>query len=707
MASPVFGDPWGVQGRIAVTSDHRGTFAVWDDSRVRHTHAIVGSRLDATGQPVDPHNIFIAREAFASLGTVANGGSYSVFWSTSFGANPDRLRATRVSRGGVVLGEPRTLVEGATFIGNASLAGNGSRTLVGYMDSEGHSRALLVDEELNVLANVLLPTSSDAMHPVVAANGSNFAAIWSVYSGGNLVIEGVRISASGTLLDTAPIRVGEGTTIALASDGSDFIALSHQGDGRRFTFAIPANLQNASAAYAIPDGERYDFMQLLFDGEHYVVIGPRLRSGVLALAATDIGRNGIPGETEELNGTPAFTFAATAIEGDLLALWRVNVTPEDSTQTRIYARRFGGPSLEPEAAAKQVTFSAPYQEGPQIAANGTSYVVTWKEDSGLYAARLGADGVSLDGRGILLTRERHTSMPEVVWDGLQYIVSYSEGIDAVAVDVLRFITPSQGLLDERVVGAGMPLATGPDNVTLLLAPGGVRRFFGATRTFENATVRVAPEGERTADYRASWNGSDYLVTWAEQERDPSSWQFDFYIGVRIRGARLSRNLTLLDTTPITIGDVPGTMDQSPALATDGKDWLVTWESDYGHVRAQRVLANGTRGGNVQGTLVATGFGVDVTFDGTRYVLAWKGGTAWIDDDPSQRQPLTVGTISRAGTLTALTTLTPTDMPTGVSITRSPTGAVAAYSRLDASTGGAPRVFVQGIESIQGRRRAVR
>jgi hypothetical protein len=707
VADPVYGDPFGAQSRLAIATDGREFLAVWNDHRSRHTDgSVIATRLDRDGNSLDPHNIFISRGPVSSLAVVWNGTSYTIVWGTLEGAVPNGIHAVRVSREGRVIGEERIVYADGSFLAQ-SIASNGSRTLIGLQTPEGENHALLIDDALNVLADVTLPeTPRENYFPMVAANGTHFAAIWtSRLSTDNASIVGVRISFSGTLLDTEPVPLGAGTALGLASDGTNFVALSHV-PGAFATFAIPANLQNPAVARVLPDPNAWESLRLLYTGDRYIAIGPRYKSGELRLVVVEIDSAGVPGSADVLDTTPSYQYAASSIGGELLVLWTRTIDPYNATNTRLFARNFSGDPLEPDTAEKLLSSSAVWQEWPSIATNGSGYVVAWSQEDGVYAARLRHDGVSLDGPGIRLSKERFAGFPRVTWDGIQYIVAFSERPLSEYVSVLRFITPAQGLLEDRVVNAGHPLATGPDGVTLLANGNHVRRFFGATRTYENALVQVVPTSERASGLRAAWNGSEYLVAWTEEMLDPNSWQFDFYIGRRIRGVRVSRDLTVINPAPKTIGDIEDAIDTLTGIASDGTDWLVTWETDFNYVRAQRVLANGTLGTNTQGFLIAAGFGSAVTFDGARYVLAWKGGLPYADY-PDEHQPLMAGYVTRAGALAAVTTFEPTEMPTSTAITRAPFGAVIAYARLDASTGGSPRVFVRGVESIAGRRRAVR
>ncbi|HEX2059834.1 MAG TPA: hypothetical protein VHK90_03760, partial [Thermoanaerobaculia bacterium] len=369
----------------------------------------------------------------------------------------------------------------------------------------------------------------------------------------------------------------------------------------------------------------------------------------------------------------------------------------DSSRSRLLARVFGGKPVEPRSAETQLTRAAAWQDDVAIAFGGSSYLVQWREEEALYAARLGLDGRSLDGRGIELTREKTANGENVVWDGTQYVVSWTERRDGALTSVIRFVSPSQGLLEEQLVGAGLPLTAGPDGVTLLGFAGDdgrlrVRRLFGASRTFENASVAVTPAGERAGNPAAAWNGSEYLVVWNELELDRWSWQFEFWVGARVRGARVSRELTVRDTRPITIGDAPERVDHVTGIASDGSGWLVTWETEYTSIRARRVASDLTLAREL---FFGTGFGSTVTFDATRYVVGWRG--------VQPASAVTIADVTRGGALRGIDVVTATEMPGRISLAP---GAIA-YTRLTRELGGVPRAYVRGLEAVTIRRRAVR
>lgn len=83
------------------------------------------------------------------------------------------------------------------------------------------------------------------------------------------------------------------------------------------------------------------------------------------------------------------------------------------------------------------------------------------------------------------------------------------------------------------------------------------------------------------------NGEDYLVTWSNDAPERSAL---------ILAARVSRTGTLLDASPLTVSSGPG-MQYSPSVASNGTDYLVAWDDmrsgDSGsYIRASRVTHDG-------------------------------------------------------------------------------------------------------------------
>jgi hypothetical protein len=116
------------------------------------------------------------------------------------------------------------------------------------------------------------------------------------------------------------------------------------------------------------------------------------------------------------------------------------------------------------------------------------------------------------------------------------------------------------------------------------------------------------------------DGTNYLVVWGYKE---GGGTYD------ILGMRVSKQGTLLDSDPFVISDATGSQ-QSPAVAFDGTNYLVTWyDSRSGStydIYGTRVTQDGTvlnTAGIAISTAAENQYFPDVSFDGTNYMVVWQ------------------------------------------------------------------------------------
>ena len=136
---------------------------------------------------------------------------------------------------------------------------------------------------------------------------------------------------------------------------------------------------------------------------------------------------------------------------------------------------------------------------------------------------------------------------------------------------------------------------------------------------DTAPIRVDGSSYSQIAPAVAGNGTDWLV--AFESRSVSST--GFYTTQDVRAVRISGAGEVLDTTPIAI-DVSDDEAYVPAVASDGSNWGVFWTDAfamYGRV----IGADGSIGPTV--TVVPTGswkFDPAVAFAGDRYLLVWEG-----------------------------------------------------------------------------------
>lgn len=730
VGTPVYGDPTRLQYASAVASDGDGFFAVWRDQR-GGGERIIGTRLTANGDVLDLTGIDIGGSSTTpprTPGVVWSGTSWVVVWF----AEDRQLMAARVDRHGNVLDAPRLLMGGATSAndnGTPFVASNGSRIAVAYrmLMTNGlyELRSLLLDRELNVVGEVRLARDDAQRRELtLTANGSEFAAVWMAFHppfpNTTSMVEAARFDGSGALLTSVPRQLGLGAYPVIAGDGSSYVVvLLNEAEPRMWrTRPLSRELDVLSHDRDIPDSIGMGIPSILFSGGRYVGLSTQFeqQSGY-RLAAFSMDRDGRPSAITRRDTvfvgsqvTPALRAATSGT--NVLSVWAEALNPASfDAAVRIVGAvsRAGNEVLDITIDRKLVAISANAQQTPDVAFGASMHLAAWSEDDGVYATRIGLDGRSLDGRGVRLAPRG--GAPSVAFDGTQFVAAWSDSVDGT-VNV-RFISPATGLQPEvlRANGLGASLAAGGDGSLLVWAGADDRiraaSIQRATRAFAGSPIVVSPPSEEDAAApSAAWNGSVFLVVWTEFKLTPFGSHVPFLDLKRILGARLKANLTLLDTAALVIGDVPNKQDYGAAVASNGTDWMVVWQSNISQpdivLRGRRVHADGALQGPESGIEIAAGSARALAWDGSRYALAWK---------PAPDASIAVGYLPPSGPAAPADKVTLLNTKAAVPYAIDIAGVnrlVVAYTRIarEPQYGGVQRAFLQRVGAPL-KRRAVR
>lgn len=692
---PIYGEAYGHQFEPSVASDGDGYFVAWRDHR--SITAVMGARMNANGELLDGTGIVLAHHDLQPAGTIHvvwSGVSYIVFWTAFEQQSSQRIYALRIDRDGRAIGEPRAVGEGLV----ADVASNGSRVVVlfdRFSITGKNVQAVVLDPEANVLANLSLGGGAGAS---LATNGSEFVAVWSRRPESWWlpdVVEGVRMNAGGALIDESPREIGIGITRSIASNGNGYVVFVSR-DRIIRTYAVDAELTVVEAesvfqswesggARAVWRGDRFDVFvsKLLQDGRYEIV----------RVAAEAKGKP-ISSPEPFAPGTSRPSLSAATNGRNVFAAW--------VQESILEAAIVGKTAPAADEAPRLISISANAQWLVSMAHGAGMDVMVWYEPSGIYAARISGAGFSLDGRGARLGSGQSSS--SVAFDGKQFVVALPWKRQ------IRFISPAEGLLAETIELPANPVATSAINLT----PGGEGTLVAWGTTFERSVHAAmidrdtralsAPvlvwQGDEDDNHvttpSAAWNGSEFLLAWADYE----DWSFGTHPGPkffkRIRGARLNANLTLRDTTPIIVGDAPGDGDMAPVVASDGSSWLLVWQFNT-EVRARR-FGEGSEAGEV---IATNAFAPNVRFDGARYVLAWKTSNA---------REIHAGFLPRTGAL-ALSdeiVVTPTHSYEGIALAAtSPGRFTLAYARVafEPAYGAVSRAFLNRLGNPPRRRPA--
>ena len=311
---------------------------------------------------------------------------------------------------------------------------------------------------------------------------------------------------------------------------------------------------------AVPGNDESDYVSVAFNGSSYLVawqsdVAPtantRIQTSLISADLSSVGAAVEVSTPGTKNREPDVAWNGTSF----LVVWQKTAS---STDHDILGRRVSGDGTV--LGASTITISIPITEqlSPAVAAAGTpaagsAFYVTWADNRNgnydIYGARIDSTGTVLDPSGKRVTQSTHDELvPDVAWNGTSFQVVYQ----------YQFSTTDADILGQQVDSSGTPIL-GPQLVSTTLA------------------------NER--DPALASDGAKWLVVWA----DDRSGNGDIY------GTTLTADGVREQQNGFSIGATT-----SPELSP-----TVAWRGDYlvGYIRSGvnvEVFANRVKGdGTVQ------------------------------------------------------------------------------------------------------------
>jgi hypothetical protein len=308
-----------------------------------------------------------------------------------------------------------------------------------------------------------------------------------------------------------------------------------------------------------------------------------------------------------------------------------------TTNTDVVGARVSpeGKVLDPEAIP--IAAASGWQIAPAATSDGHEFLVAWQDDRNaqtglhdIYAARVGGDGQVLDPVGIPVATGNPAELaPAVGWNGSMYLVGWSVKQDVFESDAMAARVTTEGtVLDE----GGFLVSGAPDRQTSPSIASDGTGFFLTWADYRGhqghlgADVYGArvdagghvldPDGLLLSGRQGApvvdWNGSNYLVVWAD------------FTGP-VTGALVSSAGEVVDGhVPIT--GTTQAADLDVAAAGDG-GWVTTWEDRYlDDVVAARLSATGDvlePGSFVVTTSADFQQGGAIAWNGSTYLAGWQ------------------------------------------------------------------------------------
>ena len=445
----------------------------------------------------------------------------------------------------------------------------------------------------------------------VAYGAGLYAVTWDDTRNGYQAVWGARVTPQGVLLDSHAFAVSrEGDNPArvdVAFDGSNFLAVWQDNSSSNWDiYAVrvsptgrvidrrevgletgpldaytPAVACGQSQSLVVWGDDRY------IGDDYYAHVYGRLVDTSGAVLDTSFPVAGIVpyycGQSE-----PASAFLGSAF----LCVWQSLAPGEDPDfNGDIIGMRVGATGTPLDTVALDVSNAYCEQTNPAVAAGDSTFLVAWEdgrwdwEITKMYGTIVSLSGVVLFPQGIEISNlpRANCTHPAVAFDGTDFTVFWAKGEYSGGDRVYR----------ARVTEEGTVLDPGG---VLLLTPGG-----------------------QVSNTSALFDGTNYFVVW---QRAYNGYDDDIW------GARVRPDGTVLDPYGILIGSDTH-MQECPAVAFDGTNYLVTWTSRYDwKVHGARV----TQGGTVldpTGILISWdgyyeyNWYPSVAYDGSNFIVAWQ------------------------------------------------------------------------------------
>lgn len=288
-----------------------------------------------------------------------------------------------------------------------------------------------------------------------------------------------------------------------------------------------------------------------------IVYGARVTRGGGVFDPAGITISAVP-------GADVYGAAAAFDGGNYFVAWHGS----DSSESHIYATFVSDSGTVLRSTPIRVTNGSRWGGYPHVAFDGTNYLVVWSEASpfgtfsSVYAARVSRQGDVLDPEGILVAE--YAAGPDVAFNGTNYLVVWGEG----AIYGKR-VSPSGQVLDSAPITITSRLVyaaptVGSDGTNYLVAWEDPRfgccsifgtRVSGSGSVLDPDGFAIATHGREQRRPAIAFDGTNYFVVWQDNRA----------IDTDIYGARVTPGGRLLDPRGILLSTAPVPPPPPPAV----------------------------------------------------------------------------------------------------------------------------------------------
>ena len=461
-------------------------------------------------------------------------------------------------------------------------------------------------------AGIAIATGSTAQsQPSVAHNGSTYEVVYIRDSG----LWGTRVSNAGVVASPAGVVLVSDPSRALnrpslVSNGTGFLVAFD--DTRAAAGDIYASRLNSNGVSLDPAGflvsanpvSGQSDASIAFDGTNYLIAWQDTRSDAGDIYAARVAPSGrVVGRLSIVvsDGVGAQRFPSVAFDGtNFLVVW----SDTRSGAFDIYGARVSKAGAVLDTAGIPISVSAGPQDLPDVAWNGTRYLVVWQDlrngPDDAYGTRVTAGGIVQNPSGIRISSPTATAerFITVNSNGSAFLVAWGDERNATGPDLYAARVDDAGtVLDptgrQIAVASGSQTAAtiAHDGTNYLLTwtdsrSGGndirAARVNNSGTVLDGVTTGIpvsTAAGEQTFP-QVSFNGS-FFVAWLDRRNGGTD--------DKIYGARIDTGGSVLDPSGFAISTAAGDHDVPEVSRSSGGDWGVA----YGRPTAPGIILRGT------------------------------------------------------------------------------------------------------------------
>ncbi|NOK37362.1 hypothetical protein HMI49_29625 [Corallococcus exercitus] len=638
----------------ALSSDGTGFLAVWVDARVHGTGHIRGARMAADGTLADPVGFAIGEPVdnyrVAAPGIAWNGNEHFVVWQRGIDSQYTSVLATVES----------AFVSPSGAIRRANVSPRLSLTQPHAMKVAAGAHGFLAAWSIGTRINGLLfdESGTPAAQPVelfagkslgedltVVFDGTNYLVVGSgqLTTGGSQGIWARRFNESAAPVDAAPFSLSGDVLAARPSAArvGDSVLVTWEDSGS--TGGTEWDLQGALVTpgstsvdrFLIADGTAGNGKRqpaLAFDGTHALVAwSDEASRKVLAVRITAAGSVVAGGPITVLDPQGETTGASVAFSGGTFLVAGTQLLPDSGND--VVAARVSPEGTRIDAAPVTLSMGAPAQLTPRVAWSRDRALLVWSAWNGtdwdIHGVRLDANFQPLDATPFVISgANKNQETPDVVSSGEDFLVVWR---------------------DDRNDGTGLRRDIYGARVT---AAGTVKDAQGMAIAAGGSASRQHP--------RVAVDGRAYVVGWWQDgevklaQVDPAGWvsghvtvaagSTSFGLACTTGGIcatvlpmdyrgfhplalyRFDALLTKLNEAPMFVSSLED-LTQLPGLTFDGTRFVAAWKSTKKTNPALLAARFTTAGAVLDAKPVEVSTEVDVrepqlTSDGHAVVLTW-------------------------------------------------------------------------------------